>query len=172
MADEPQIVDGRRVLGVVPGKPAVGTEKVPERQRLVFTWPHLLVRHAVASLAVLLTVLVLALAFNAPLREIANPTVTPNPEKAPWYFVGLQELLSHLHPMVAGVLFPGLVVVGLVLLPYIDRNPHQKARYRKVAVWTFTLFLVAWILLTVIGFAFRGPDWTWVWPWNGWYGEL
>jgi Cytochrome b subunit of the bc complex len=74
--------------------------------------------------------------------------------------------------MVAGVLFPGLVVVGLVLLPYIDRNPHQKARYRKVAVWTFTLFLVAWILLTVIGFAFRGPDWTWVWPWNGWYGEL
>ncbi len=172
MSEEPRIVDGSRVLGVVPGKPAVGEEKIPARQRLVFVWPHLLVRHAVASLGVLLFVLAVSLVFDAPLREIANPMSTPNPEKAPWYFVGLQELLSHLHPMIAGVLLPGLIVIGLVALPYIDRNPQKRARYRKVAVWTFTLFLVAWLAATIIGFAFRGPDWTWVWPWNGWYGEL
>ncbi len=172
MADDPQIVEGQRVLGVVPGKPPVGDEKVPERQKLVFTWPHLLVRHAVASLGVLLFVLVVAILFNAPLKEIANPAVTPNPEKAPWYFVGLQELLSLLHPMIAGVLLPGMLVGGLIILPYIDRNPARKARFRKVAVWTFTLFLVAWIVLTVIGFAFRGPDWMWIWPWNEWHGEL
>ncbi len=172
MADDPQIVQGQRVLGFVPGKPAVGDEKVPERQGLVFTWPHLLVRHAVASLAVLFSVLVAALLFNAPLKDIANPTVTPNPEKAPWYFVGLQELLSHLHPLIAGVLLPSMLVGGLIMLPYIDRNPKKKARYRKVAIWTFSFFLVAWIVVTIIGFAFRGPDWSWVWPWKEWYGEL
>jgi len=172
MSDEPQIVEGQRVLGVVPGKPAVGEEKVPERQRLVFTWPHLTIRHAVASIAVLLLVLVLAILFNAPLKEIANPLVTPNPEKAPWYFIGLQELLSLLHPMVAGVLLPSMLVGGLIVLPYIDRNPSKQARRRKVAIWIFSLFLGAWIVLTVIGFAFRGPDWGWVWPWNEWHGEL
>ncbi len=172
MADDPQIVEGQRVLGVVPGKPAVGESKVPERQKLIFTWPHLLVRHAVASLAVLLFVLVVALLFNAPLKEIANPAVTPNPEKAPWYFVGLQELLSLLHPMIAGVLLPTLLVGGLIVLPYIDRNPAKKTKARKVAVWTFSIFLVAWVVATVIGFAFRGPDWMWIWPWNEWHGEL
>jgi quinol---cytochrome c reductase cytochrome c subunit, bacillus type len=172
MADDPQIIQGQRVLGVVPGKPPVGDEKVPARQKLVFVWPHLLVRHAVAALAILLLVLVVALLFDAPLKEIANPVVTPNPEKAPWYFVGLQELLSLLHPMIAGVLLPTLLVGGLIVLPYIDRNPARKARFRKVAVWTFSLFLGAWVIFTVIGFAFRGPDWQWVWPWVEWHGEL
>ena len=110
--------------------------------------------------------------FNAPLRDIANPNLTPNPEKAPWYFAALQELLSHFHPMVAGVLVPGAIIVGLASLPYIDRNPHLQPRFRKVAVATFTIFLVVWILLTLIGFMFRGPDWGWVWPWKDWYGEL
>jgi quinol-cytochrome oxidoreductase complex cytochrome b subunit len=172
MAADPQIVDGQRVLGVVPGMPAVGDEKVPERQDLVFTWPYLTIRHAVAALAVLLLVLVLALIFNAPLKEIANPAVTPNPEKAPWYFIGLQELLSLLHPMIAGVLLPTLLVGGLMVLPYVDRNPCRKLRFRKVAVWTFSLFLGAWVIFTIIGFAFRGPDWQWVWPWVEWHGEL
>ena len=172
MADDPQIVKGQRVLGVVPGKPPVGDEKVPERQKLVFVWPHLLVRHAVAALFILLLVLVVSLFFDAPLKEIANPAVTPNPEKAPWYFVGLQELLSLLHPMIAGVLLPTLLVGGLIILPYVDRNPSRKARFRKVAIWTFSLFLGAWVVLTVIGFAFRGPDWGWVWPWIEWHGEL
>lgn len=173
MSDEPEVSGGRRVLGVVPGQPVAGIRKDPRDHRYVMSWPHLTVRHAVAAVFVLLLVLIAALAFNAPLREIANPALTPNPEKAPWYFIGLQELLSHLHPMVAGVLVPAFVVIGLIALPYIDRNPARKLRFRKVAAWTFSLFLVIWVLLTIVGFAFRGPDWNWVWPWtDGWYGEL
>ncbi|MDH3730746.1 MAG: menaquinol oxidoreductase [Acidimicrobiia bacterium] len=170
--DGPSLSDGKRVLGFVPGKPAAGERKVPSEQKLVMVWPHLLVRHAVVALAVLFFTLVLSLAFNAPLREIADPTHTPNPEKAPWYFAALQELLSHFHPMVAGVLVPTGIIIGLMALPYIDRNPARSARRRKVAIIVFTTFLVAWILLTIVGFAFRGPNWGWVWPWQEWHGEL
>jgi quinol-cytochrome oxidoreductase complex cytochrome b subunit len=169
---EPTIVEGQRVLGVVPGKPPGGERKVLDEQEPVMVWPHLLVRHGVAALVVLVIVLLLALLFNAPLREIANPLNTPNPEKAPWYFAALQELLSHFHPMVAGVLVPAAIIIGLIALPYIDRNPRLALRFRKVAAATFTVFLVVWIILTLIGFMFRGPNWGWVWPWQEWYGEL
>ena len=168
----PRIVDGRRVLGVVPGKPPGGDRKVLDEQEPVMVWPHLLVRHAVAALVVMVLVLLLALLFNAPLREIANPLDTPNPEKAPWYFAALQELLSHFHPLVAGVLIPTAIILALLSLPYIDRNPRLRPRLRKVAVITFTVFLAVWIVLTLIGFMFRGPNWGWVWPWQEWYGEL
>jgi len=169
---DPLVVEGKRVLGVVPGQPPGGERKVLDEQEPVMVWPHLLIRHTVAALVVLVVVLLLALVFNAPLREIANPLETPNPEKAPWYFAALQELLSHFHPMVAGVLVPGAIIMGLVALPYIDRNPRLGPKYRKVAVATFTVFLVVWIILTLIGFMFRGPNWGWVWPWQEWYGEL
>ena len=174
MADdrEPKVIGGHRLLGVVPGRPAAGERKEPKEQDLVMVWPHLLVRHAVAALAVLSTVLLIALTFDAPLKEVANPQVTPNPEKAPWYFVALQELLSHFHPLVAGVLVPTAIVLGLVSLPYIDRNPRIGPGTRRVARLTFTAFLVIWIVLTVIGFAFRGPNWSWVWPWDQWHGEF
>lgn len=169
---DPEVIAGKRVLGVVPGKPVAGDSKRPADEDTVMVWPHLLVRHAVAALAILLLVLLLAVLFDAPLKEIANPTVTPNPEKAPWYFVALQELLAHFHPLVAGVLVPTAIILGLVALPYIDRSPFRSIRYRKVAVYTFTIFLVTWIILTLIGFAFRGPNWSWVWPWVEWHGEL
>ncbi len=172
LSGNPQVHDGKRVLGVVPGKPAAGERKELGDQDAVMVWPHLLVRHGVAALAILLFVLILGILFDAPLREIANPTVTPNPEKAPWYFAALQELLAHFHPLVAGVLVPGAIIIGLVALPYIDRSPWLKPRHRKVAVATFTTFLVIWIILTLIGFAFRGPNWGWVWPWVEWHGEL
>ena len=176
--EEPQIIEGHRVLGIVPGKPAAGERKELAKDDTVMVWPHLLVRHAVAALVVLVIVLLVSLAFDAPLREIANPTETPNPEKAPWYFAALQELLAMnywpgpLHPMVAGVLVPTAIIVGLMALPYIDRNPKLGTRARRVAVATFTIFMVVWIVLTIIGFAFRGPNWTWVWPWDNWFGEL
>ena len=170
--NDPQVDRGRRVLGVVPGKPAVGDRKDPQDQDLVMVSPHLLVRHGVVALAVLLFVLVLALLFDAPLRDVANPFETPNPEKAPWYFAALQELLSHFHPTVAGVFIPSAIVIGLFALPYLDRNPATQTQIRKVAVVIFTTFLVIWILLTLIGFAFRGPNWGWVWPWEEWHGEL
>lgn len=169
---EPVVIDGHRVLGVVPGKPAAGDRKVLSGDDPVMVWPHLLVRHAVAALAVLFIVLLIALSFDAPLREIANPTNTPNPEKAPWYFAALQELLAHFHPLVAGVLVPTAIVLGLVALPYMDRNPRFSPEMRRVARITFTIFLVIWIVLTLIGFAFRGPSWSWVWPWEEWHGEL
>lgn len=168
----PQHQDGKRVLGVVPGKPIAGEQKIIERDDSVMVWPHLLVRHAVAAMATLLTVMIIAVLFDAPLRSIANPQVTPNPEKAPWYFAALQELLAIFHPLVAGVLVPGTIVIGLVALPYIDRSRFIKPRHRKVAVTTFTTFLVIWIILTLIGFMFRGPNWGWVWPWEEWHGEL
>jgi len=120
----------------------------------------------------MLVVLLLAVFFDAPLRDIANPNLTPNPEKAPWYFAALQELLAHFHPLIAGVLVPTAILVGMAALPYLDRNPYLKARHRKVAVTAFTAFLGIWIILTLVGFAFRGPSWGWVWPWNEWYGEL
>ncbi len=169
---DPRVVGGKRVLGVVPGMPAVGDRKDPDDQDLVMTSPHLLVRHAVVTLAVLLLVLIVSLLFDAPLREVANPFETPNPEKAPWYFAALQELLSHFHPVIAGVLIPTAIIGGLLALPYIDRNPAVVAGMRKVAVAAFTIFLIIWIVLTLIGFAFRGPNWGWVWPWEEWHGEL
>lgn len=169
---EPRTEGGRRVLGIVPGQPATGERKDPADQDLVMVWPHLIVRHTVVALGVILLVLVLALLFDAPLRDIANPFETPNPEKAPWYFAALQELLSLFHPMIAGVLVPSAIVIGLVVLPYVDRNPAKRPRMRKVAITAFTMFLVIWIALTLIGFAFRGANWDWVWPWVEWHGEL
>jgi len=170
--DKPTPPSNVRVLGFVEGKPLVGDRKVPEEEDSVMVWPHLLIRHGVAALTVMVFVLGVSLFFNAPLKEMANPSVTPNPEKAPWYFAALQELLSRFHPLVAGVLVPGAIIVGLLALPFIDRNPDTRMRNRRIAVATFTIFMVAWIILTLIGFAFRGPNWGWVWPWQEWYGEL
>ena len=170
--DTPPTSGGKRILGVVPGVPATGDRKDPDEQKLVMVFPHLLVRHAVAALVVLLVVLILGILFDAPLREVANPFETPNPEKAPWYFAALQELLSLFHPIVAGVLVPGAIVLGLLALPYMDSNPEKAGKRRKVAVIVFTVFMVGWIVLTLIGFAFRGANWDWVWPWEEWHGEL
>jgi quinol-cytochrome oxidoreductase complex cytochrome b subunit len=170
--NNPRTVGDKRLLGVVPGKPATGDRKEFVESDMVMVWPNLLVRHAVVALAVLLIVMVIALFFDAPLREIANPTNTPNPEKAPWYFAALQELLSLFHPLVAGVLVPGAIILGLVALPYVDRNPSINPRRRQIARTAFTVFMVLWIALTLIGFMFRGENWSWVWPWEEWHGEL
>ncbi len=169
---DPRVEQGRRVLGVVPGQPAVGDRKDPKEQDLVMVYPHLIVRHTVVALAVIVVVLITSLVFDAPLREIANPFETPNPEKAPWYFAALQELLARFHPAVAGILIPTAIVIGMFSLPYLDRNPALVWRMRKVAIVTFTAFLVLWVVLTLIGFAFRGPNWGWIWPWEEWHGEL
>jgi len=159
-----------RVLGVV-DRQSVTAEERPVDDT-VFTWPHLLVRHVVVALGVAATVLALGVAFAAPLRGLANPNLTPEPAKAPWYFAGLQELLSHFDPLVAGILIPGGAVLALILLPYIDRNPSTVARRRKVAIVIFSGLLVAAVVLTVIGTFFRGPGWRFVAPWTHWYVEF
>ena len=159
-----------RVLGVVDRESVTAEERAVDDT--VFTWPHLLVRHVVFTLGVAATVLTLGVAFAAPLKDIANPNLTPEPAKAPWYFVGLQELLSHFDPLVAGILVPMGAIVTLVLLPYIDRNPSTVARRRKVAIVIFSGLLVIAVALTVIGTFFRGPGWRFITPWTHWYVEL
>ena len=159
-----------RLLGVVPREGEVTPEREPEDT--VFTWPHLLVRHAVVAGAVVAVVFAVGIAFDAPLQQQANPNLTPPVAKAPWYFAGLQELLSHFHPVVAGVLIPGAAVAGLMLLPYLDHSPATALRRRKVAVLSFTMLAALVVALTVIGAFFRGPGWSWVWPWDHLFLEL
>jgi quinol-cytochrome oxidoreductase complex cytochrome b subunit len=159
-----------RVLGVV-DRESVTAEERPVDDT-VFTWPHLIVRHVVVALGVAAVVLALGVAFAAPLRGLANPNLTPEPAKAPWYFAGLQELLSRFHPLVAGILIPTAAVITLVLLPYIDRNPDTRARHRKVAIIVFSVLLAVAVVLTVIGTFFRGPGWEFIAPWTHWYVEM
>jgi len=167
----PDLYGGRvRLLGVVDRESV--TEAARPVDDTVFTWPHLLVRHVVVALGTAALVLGLAVAFSAPLRGIANPNVTPEPAKAPWYFAGLQELLSRFDPLVAGILIPAGAVLIFLLLPYIDRNPDTRARHRKVAILLFTVLLAIAVVLTVIGTFFRGPGWKFVAPWTHSYIEL
>jgi quinol-cytochrome oxidoreductase complex cytochrome b subunit len=132
----------------------------------------MLVRHVVVGAATVVGVFILAILFNAPLKDIANPDLTPEVAKAPWYFAGLQELLAHYQPMIAGVLAPGAAMAFLTILPYIDRSRGWRVRDRKLVVVVFSVLAVAALLLTLVGTLFRGPGWTWVWPWQHMFVEL
>src|SRR5258708_1582547 len=131
-----------------------------------------MVRGVFPSTIVLVIVSFLSLPIDAPFRDPVNPNVTPNPAKAPWYFLGLQELLHYFPPTTAGVLVPGFVLVALAVLPYIDRNPSRAYADRKVAIVTFTMFGVFWVVVTLAGSFFRGPVWICIWPWQGMYFDL
>lgn len=131
----------------------------------VHTWPHLLAAEFVAALACLAFVFLFSIWVNAPLMELANANQTPNPSKAPWYFMGLQELLAWFHPMVAGVTIPGVGLIVLIFAPYIDKNPSNKPEDRKFATSMMTIFLMFWAVLTIIGSFFRGPGFNFVLPW-------
>ena len=132
----------------------------------VHVWPHLLVGEFVASLAMTAFLLVFSAVVNAPLLANANYNFTPNPSKAPWYFLGLQELLTMFHPMVAGVTIPGIGIFGLILAPFTDRNPSHKPEDRKFAISLFTVFLMFWAVLVIIGSFFRGPGFNFTLPWR------
>ena len=132
----------------------------------VHTWPHLLLAEFVAALVMTAFLLVFSAFVNAPLLALANVNLTPNPSKAPWYFLGLQELLTMFHPMVAGVTIPGMGLVVLGLAPYIDRNPSQKPEDRKFAISLMTIHLMFWAVLVLIGSFFRGPGQNFVFPWK------
>lgn len=200
-------------------------KSVDEEQ--VQTYPEGLLRAALAVELLVIALVLISVFFNAPLESIANPTVTPNPAKAPWYFLGLQEMLHYFPPVVAGVLIPTLLVIALVVIPYFNVNiageglflknrrrnltifavaaaglslflwffdvyvaliptltvsgfmvlaafssvqsPRAFRRYlaaRPVSWWIMTWFLVELIVLTAVGTFFRGPGWSWVWPWR------
>ena len=137
-----------------------------EAQDKVHVWPHLLVGEFVAMLSLMALVTIFSALVRAPLLEQANFNQTPNPSKAPWYFLGLQELLTIWHPMVAGVTIPGMGLIVLILAPYIDKNPKTKPDDRKFAICLFTIFLMFWSVLVIIGSFFRGPGFNFVYPWK------
>jgi quinol-cytochrome oxidoreductase complex cytochrome b subunit len=192
---------------------------------LVMTYPEIFFRAAVAVMSVGIALVWIALLFNAPLEGLADPMHTPNPAKAPWYFLGLQELLHYFPPVVAGVLIPGMVVTGLIVIPYFNINiqaeglwlrdrkrrlrifgavvavlviflavfdvwvaliptvviaalmlsaayqaahpeKERKVPAKPLSFWIMTWFLTEAIVLTAVGTFFRGPGWSWVWPWR------
>lgn len=199
---------------------------VDERGPQLMTYPHLLIREAIAFQVLVIAMVLVALFWDAPLEQLANPLLTPNPAKAPWYFLGLQELLHFFPPFVAGILIPTLVVIGLVIIPYFNiniegepiwaRRPAQNLRIVLITVivllaflavfrawtifaptaivsallvlsysvrqrqrgwlqtmatkplswWVMTWFIAVSLCLTVVGTFFRGPGWSWVWPWR------
>jgi len=139
----------------------------------VHTWPHLLAAEFVAALACTAFTFLFSIWVNAPLLQHSNPNQTPNPSKAPWYFLGLQELLTMFHPMVAGVTIPGVGLIVLIFAPYIDKNPSNKPEDRKFAISLMTVHLMFWAVLVMIGSFFRGPGFNFTLPWrDGLFFEL
>src|SRR4051812_12286838 len=146
-------------------------ERVVEAERLtklvpdkVHTWPYLVRLEMLVGTVVMAFMTVWSIVVDAPLEEPANPTKTPNPSKAPWYFLGLQEILVYFDPWFAGVILPALIIVGLMIIPYIDINPKGNGYYcfrdRSFAISTFLFgFLVMWIVLIIMGTFIRGPGW-------------
>jgi menaquinol-cytochrome c reductase cytochrome b/c subunit len=133
----------------------------------VHVWPHLLIAEFLAALAITLFTTLFSIVVNAPLLELADFNRTPNPSKAPWYFLGLQELLTMFHPMVAGVTIPGMGIFLLIMAPFIDKNPSNKPEHRKFAISLMTVHLMFWAVLVMIGSFFRGPGFNFVFPWEG-----
>jgi len=139
----------------------------------IHTWPYLMRVELLAAIIVTVILTVWSLTLNAPLEELSNPNLTMNPAKAPWYFLGLQEMLVYFDPWIAGVVMPSLIIVGLMVIPYIDNNPlgagYYTIKQRKWAIATFCFgFLVLWLLMVVIGTFIRGPGWMWFWPGQTW----
>ena len=161
----------QRLLTVVKSGSIQDVKAVPQDK--VHVWPHLLVIEFAAALFITAFTLIFSIFVNAPLLELANFNETPNPSKAPWYFLGLQELLTMFHPMVAGVTIPGMGLFVLILAPYIDKNPSNKPEDRKFAVSLMTIHLMFWAVLVMIGSFFRGPGFNFVFPWEaGLFFEL
>jgi hypothetical protein len=161
----------QRLLTVVKSGSIQDVKAKPQDK--VHVWPHLLVIEFVAALACLAFLFVFSWLVNAPLLELANFNQTPNPSKAPWYFLGLQELLTMFHPMVAGVTIPGMGIFVLILAPYIDKNPSNHPEDRKFAISLMTVHLMFWSVLVIIGSFFRGPGFNFTLPWvDGLFFEL
>ncbi len=148
----------------------IDEEKMSDK---VQVWPNLVRVEFLAALLVMVILVFWSFLIDAPLEEAANPTLTPNPSKAPWYFLGLQEMLVYFDPWIAGVVLPTFIILGLMAIPYIDINEKGNGYYtfkeRKFSVVTFTFgFLVLWVSLIAIGTFWRGPGWYFFSPWEPW----
>lgn len=144
-----------------------------EEDEKIDTSPFLLRIEMIVAMVLVAGLIVWSIVLEAPLEELANPNLTPNPAKAPWYFLGLQEMLVYFDPWIAGVILPGLMIFGLMAIPYLDINPKGNGYYtfseRKWSILIFCFgFLILWIFLIAIGVFMRGPGWLWYWPWEEW----
>ena len=151
-------------------------EKAPEDT--VETFPHYTILLTICSLAVTFVLLLISLFFDAPLEDLANPLVTPNPGKAPWYFTGIQELIHYTNkPVIPAIIIPLLIFLWLFLIPYIDRKPRTRfaslfnrifigGEKRRILVALFTIFIFGALIFTIIGSLFRGENWSLVLPWK------
>jgi hypothetical protein len=161
-----EIVEGTSVM----------VEKAPEDT--VESFPHYIILLTISSLAVTFVLMGISLFFDAPLEDLANPLVTPNPGKAPWYFTGIQELIHYTtKPVIPAIIIPLLIIVWLILIPYVDRKPKTKlgsllnqifigGEKRKVLIVLFTIFIIGALISTAIGSLFRGENWGFVLPWK------
>jgi quinol-cytochrome oxidoreductase complex cytochrome b subunit len=159
----PEGVTTQRLLTVVKAGAIQQVKSSPQDK--VNVWPHLLAIEFVALMVVTAGLIVFSVFVDAPLLEFANFNEQPNPSKAPWYFLGLQELLSYFDPQVAGVIIPTFGLIGLAIIPYIDKNPAVKPSDRKLAIMVFSFFLFASAVLTIYGSFFRGPGFNFSFPW-------
>jgi hypothetical protein len=152
---------------------AGGSPREAEGEEQIHTWPDLVYIELICLIGVMALLLVWSIFLKAPLEEPADPTTSPNPSKAPWYFLGLQEMLVYFDPWIAGVVLPGLIITGLILMPYIDRSPKGsgfysfKGRANGVTVFLFG-FLILWVMLIVVGTFLRGPNWNFFGPFDFW----
>jgi len=144
----------------------------PGWERELPVWPYLLRIEFLAAIGVTVLLLVWSILLNAPLDEPANPNQTMNPAKAPWYFVGLQEMLVYFDPWFAGVVLPALIIIGLMLFPYLDANPlgvgYYTIRQRRVVLGAFGIGFSIWLAAIFVGTFIRGPGWMWFWPGQTW----
>src|SRR3984893_15435239 len=159
----PAVIQDQEEVKVTSGRAraALPASDLPDK---VHTWPYLVRAEFIAGCILLLVLMVWSITVDAPMEEPANPTKTPNPSKAPWYFLGLQEMLVYFDPWMAGVVLPSLIIVGLMALPYIDTNKAGNGYYtiaqRKFAYIVFQYgFLVLWVILILLGTFLRGPNW-------------
>jgi len=151
-------------------------EKAPEDT--VETFSHYIILLTICSLAITFVLFIISLFFDAPLEDLANPLVTPNPGKAPWYFTGIQELIHYTaRPVIPAIIIPMLIIIWLLLIPYIDKTPKTRwgslfnrifigGERRRVLIILFTCFISGALIFTVIGSLFRGENWSFVLPWK------
>src|SRR3954467_7165625 len=158
-----------RLLALVKQDAVVRVQKEPDDT--VMTWPHLLSIEFFAAAMMSIFLLLMGVFINAPLEELANPNTTPAVAKAPWYLVGIQELLAYFHPVVAGVLSIAYIIVGAMVIPYIDRGPRgdggsSRPSDRKLGIVLFTMFAASGLVITFLGAFFRGPGYNFIVPWT------
>jgi hypothetical protein len=178
MAEEAQPTSEMGTPQPAPPQPApTGPQAPPKPTRAaddkIYSWPYLTRNELLCTIALMAFLTVWSFAIDAPLEEIANPTKTPNPSKAPWYFLGLQEMLVYFDPWFAGVVLPTLIIVGLMAIPFIDVNTRSTGYYsfreRRFAILVYLFgFLILWVALIILGVFFRGPGWNLFWPWHEW----